>query len=120
MISDSASYPPVPGANPVLVCSTSFAPGFGSCITVCAPNRHTWTGFRRFIRFHGNRHPSGLDYTDVMSFLTDLASHQNVASSTQNQAQSAMLFLYREVFERELAFLDRVARAKTVRGFRWS
>ncbi|MGH7936353.1 MAG: phage integrase N-terminal SAM-like domain-containing protein, partial [Chthoniobacterales bacterium] len=67
---------------------------------------------RRFIRFHGNRHPSGLDHADVVRFLTYLASDLNVASSTQNQAQSALLFLYREVLERELPLLDGVARAK--------
>ena len=67
---------------------------------------------RRFIRFHGNRHPSVLDHDHVVDFLTHLATDLNVAASTQNQAQSALLFLYREVLERELPLLDGVARAK--------
>ena len=67
---------------------------------------------RRFVRFHGNRHPSALGHDEVVRFLTHLATELNVAASTQNQAQSALLFLYREVLERELPLLDGVARAK--------
>jgi integron integrase len=68
---------------------------------------------KRFIRFHGNRHPSELSTRDVEQFLTHLASDLNVAASTQNQAQSALLFLYREVLALELPRLDGVVRAKT-------
>ena len=68
---------------------------------------------KRFIRFHGNRHPSELSAGDVEQFLTHLASDLNVAASTQNQAQSALLFLYREVLALELPRLDGVVRAKT-------
>jgi integron integrase len=67
---------------------------------------------KRFIRFHGNRHPSELSAGDVEQFLTHLASDLNVAASTQNQAQSALLFLYREVLALELPRLDGVVRAK--------
>ena len=67
---------------------------------------------RRYIRFHGNRHPSGLDHTHVVRFLTHLACELDVASSTQNQAQSALLFLYREVLDCRLPLLDGVTRAK--------
>ncbi|HJU22846.1 MAG TPA: integron integrase [Casimicrobiaceae bacterium] len=67
---------------------------------------------RRFIRHNGNRHPSDLDHEDVVRFLTHLAADLNVASSTQNQAQSALLFLYREVLARELPLLAGIARAK--------
>ena len=67
---------------------------------------------RRFIRFHGNRHPSVLDHDHVVGFLTHLATNLNVAASTQNQAQSALLFLYREVLGRDLPLLDGIARAK--------
>jgi integron integrase len=67
---------------------------------------------KRFIRFHGNRHPSELSTRDVEQFLTHLASDLNVAASTQNQAQSALLFLYREVLALELPRLDGVVRAK--------
>ena len=67
---------------------------------------------RRYVRFHGNRHPSELGHGEVVAYLTHLATDLNVASSTQNQAQSALLFLYREVLERELPLLDGIARAK--------
>jgi integron integrase len=67
---------------------------------------------KRFIRFHGNRHPSALSASDVEHFLTHLATELNVAASTQNQAQSALLFLYREVLVHDLRWLDGVVRAK--------
>src|SRR6185312_4988372 len=68
---------------------------------------------RRFIKFNRNRHPVGLSSRDVEQFLTHLASVGHVAASTQNQAQSALLFLYREVLSRELPWLEGVVRAKT-------
>lgn len=67
---------------------------------------------RRYIRFHGNRHPLELSAAHVESFLTHLASERDVAASTQNQAQSALLFLYREVLARDLPWLDNVVRAR--------
>lgn len=67
---------------------------------------------KRFIRFHGNRHPSELSVSDVEQFLTHLAADLNVAASTQNQAQSALLFLYREALGQDLSWLDGVVRAK--------
>ena len=70
---------------------------------------------RRFIRFHGNRHPVELGAGDIERFLTSLAVDGNVAASTQNQAQSALLFLYREVLATELPWLDGVVRAKASR-----
>ena len=67
---------------------------------------------KRYIGFHHNRHPSALGSADVVRFLTHLAAERNVAASTQNQAQSALLFLYREVLATELPMLDGVTRAK--------
>ena len=52
---------------------------------------------RRYVLFHGKRHPSALGAAEVEAFLTHLAVEGNVAASTQNQAKSALLFLYREV-----------------------
>lgn len=52
---------------------------------------------RRYVRFHGTRHPRELDAAHVRAFLTHLARHSRVAASTQNQAMAAILFLYREV-----------------------
>src|SRR5450755_2160566 len=63
---------------------------------------------RRFILHSGKRHPRDLGATEVEAFLTHLAVAGRVAASTQNQAKSALLFLYREVLEEELPWLDKV------------
>jgi len=68
---------------------------------------------RRFIVFHGKRHPSALGAPDVEAFLTHLAVDCTVAAATQNQAKCALLFLYREVLGVELPWLDHVEKAKT-------
>ncbi len=67
---------------------------------------------RRFIRHSGMRHPRELGGAEVTAFLSALATHGNVAASTQNQALSAILFLYKEVLCIELPWLDEVRRAK--------
>jgi len=67
---------------------------------------------RRYILFHRKRHPSELSVTHVEAFLSFLAVERKVAASTQAQAKSALLFLYREVLEVELPWLDRVVSAK--------
>lgn len=67
---------------------------------------------KRFILFHGKRHPGELGATEVEAFLTHLAVDGNVASSTQNQALSALLFLYREVLGQDLPWMQEVVRAK--------
>ena len=66
---------------------------------------------RRFILFHGKQHPRNMGKSEVESFLTHLAVRRNVAPSTQSQALAALLFLYREVLEVELPWLDNVTRA---------
>src|SRR5207247_9836149 len=66
---------------------------------------------RRFILFHGKRHPRELGEREITEFLTDLAAHRHVAASTQNQALSALLFLYQQFFERKLGRLDGALRA---------
>ena len=67
----------------------------------------------RFIRFHRMRHPAEMAEAEMGEFLTDLARNGNVAASTQNQALSALLFLYREVLKQEIGWLQQVERAKT-------
>lgn len=67
---------------------------------------------RRFIYASGRRHPRDLDGAAVERFLSQLAVRGNVAAGTQNQALSAILFLYREVLKLELPWLDKVVRAK--------
>ena len=70
---------------------------------------------RRFIVFHGKRHPLNLGAAEVAAFLTHLAVQRDVAASTQNQAKSALLFLYRVVLGVELPWLDEVIGAKSPR-----
>jgi len=70
---------------------------------------------RRFIHFHGLRHPDEMGAIEVVEFLSDLAVRHRVAASTQNQALSALLFLYREVLGRELEGLDSAVRARAPR-----
>jgi integron integrase len=66
----------------------------------------------RFIRHFGKRHPREMGAVEVEAFLTHLAVAGNVAASTQNQAKAALLFLYREVLEVELPWLDGIESAK--------
>jgi len=67
---------------------------------------------RRYILFHGKRHPAEMGAPEVTRFLSSLAVQDKVAASTQNQALSALLFLYRHVLHQELPWLDDVVRAK--------
>lgn len=88
----------------------------GGSITAVGRRRPTSAGasvsYERFIYFHGKRHPSELGETEVTAFLNHLAVQCRVSASTQNQALSALLFLYREVLGLKLAWLDGVVRAK--------
>jgi len=67
---------------------------------------------KRFILFHGKRHPREMGAAEVERFLTHLAVEGRVAASTQNQALSALLFLYREVLKVDLPWLGEMTRAK--------
>lgn len=70
---------------------------------------------KRFILFHHKQHPSELGAPQVEAFLTHLAVDGNVAASTQNQARSALLFLYKEVLGVQLPWLDNVEQAQKPR-----
>lgn len=67
---------------------------------------------RRFIRFHGYRHPRELGEPEVAAFLTDLAVRSRVSPRTQNQALSALVFLYKWVLDRPLGEISGAVRAK--------
>jgi len=67
---------------------------------------------RRFILANGKRHPREMGAAEVTAFLTALALRDDVAASTQNQALSALLFLYRQVLGVELPWMETVVRAK--------
>jgi integron integrase len=67
---------------------------------------------RDYVRFHGLRHPAEMGAAEVEQFLSHLAVRRQVSASTQNQALSALLFLYKHVLRIELPWLDDVVRAK--------
>src|SRR6266852_9008792 len=67
---------------------------------------------KRFIYFSGRRHPAALGEAEVTRFLNHLAAERKVAASTQNQALSALLFLYKEVLGRDWGWFDDLVRAK--------
>lgn len=67
---------------------------------------------KRFIYFHNKRHPDEMGKKEIEAFLTHLAVDRQVAASTQNQALSAIFFLYKKVLGHELDWLDSVTRAK--------
>ena len=67
---------------------------------------------RRFILFHGRRHPAQMGGPEVEGFLSYLATERNVAAATQSQALAAVLFLYKHVLKTDLPWLDQVVRAK--------
>lgn len=70
---------------------------------------------RRFILSQGKRHPAEMGAAEITQFLTALAVRAWVAASTQNQALSALLFLYREVLGQQIPWLEDVVRAKRAR-----
>src|SRR5262249_15656227 len=67
---------------------------------------------KRFIIYHGKRHPGEMAEEEVAEFLSHLARDLNVAAATQNQALSALLFLYKEVLRHEIGWLEKVERAE--------
>jgi site-specific recombinase XerD len=67
---------------------------------------------RRFILFHGKRHSRDMAAGEVTAFLTYLANERNVSASIQNQAKSALLFLYKQALGIELPWLNEIVQAK--------
>jgi len=70
---------------------------------------------KRFIRFHQLRHPKDMGAAEISQFLTHLARIGNVSAATQNQALSALLFLYQQVLKQEVGWIEEVERAKRPR-----
>jgi integron integrase len=70
---------------------------------------------KRFVLFHNKRHPREMGATEIEQFLTHLALNENVAASTQNQALSAILFLYRDVLHQDLGNINAVRAKKPKR-----
>lgn len=71
-----------------------------------------WGWIMALCRHHRGRHPRELQPADIEDFLSHLATARNVSASTQNQALAAILFLYRDVYDTKLPWLDNVTRAK--------
>ena len=71
-----------------------------------------WHWIKRFILFHKKRHPNEMGEPEVSAFLSHLAVDKRVAASTQNQALSALLFLYKDVLKTPLDWIEGVQRAK--------
>ncbi|UCC73939.1 MAG: integron integrase [Gemmatimonadota bacterium] len=70
---------------------------------------------RRFVLFHGRRHPGDMGEAEIAQYLTSLAKERGVSSSTQSQAASALMFLYKNVLRRDVGWVENVARAKAPR-----
>src|SRR5438270_4294226 len=102
----------VPSTPPLAV-------GFRAAIRVrhysLRTERAYWYWIRKYLRFHGMKHPAQMGGAEVTAFLSYLADHENVAAATQSQALAALLFLYKSVLELELPWLDGVIRAKRPR-----
>src|SRR4051812_32444001 len=67
---------------------------------------------KRFILFHGKRHPVEMGAAEIKAFLSDLAVRLNVSASTQNQALNAIVFLYKRVLRKDLGDFSDTVRAK--------
>lgn len=67
---------------------------------------------KRYILYHNKRHPQEMGKKEIEGFLTYLATERQVAAATQNQAKAALQFLYKEVLEIQLPWLDEVEQAK--------
>ena len=83
-----------------------------ACHYSCRTEQSYCEWVKRFIYFHNIRHPSEMGEPEINSFLTSLAVQGRVSASTQNQALSALLFLYRHVLNREVGDLGDVIRAR--------
>lgn len=76
----------------------------------------TW--IKRFIIFHGKKHPLELDDQAINKYLSYLAVKQKVASSTQNQALCAILFFYKQVLQKDIGYVENIEWAKKPKGCR--
>jgi site-specific recombinase XerD len=90
-----------------------------SAVRVRHYSKHTEDAYaswvKRFLRYHGYRHPTAMGAAEINAYLTHLAVERRVSSSTQQQALAAILFLYRHVLEEDVALMDGVVRARRSR-----
>ena len=71
---------------------------------------------RRYVLFHRKRHPAEMGESEISAFLTHLAVERRVSASTQNQAFNALLFLYKQVLNRDVGLIQGVTRAVPPHG----
>jgi integron integrase len=119
VIQNAMSQVPDSSAHPVVAADgkeKKLAERFREAIRARHYSRRTektyWYWIRYFIFFHGKRHPSQLGGDEVSAFLSWLAIERDVAAATQNQALSALLFLYKHVLGQELPWLKDLIRAR--------
>jgi len=70
---------------------------------------------KRFILFHNKRHPKEMGTQEIKAFINDLANNHSVSSSTQNQALQAILFLYKNILEKEIEFINEINRTRRIK-----
>ena len=113
-------HPVIPSNAPDYASTQTRHPGLLEKVRECLRVRHyslrteeVYLGWiKRFVWFHGKRHPRDMGAAEVEAFLTDLAVKRKVSAATQNQALAALLFLYKEVLGIQLPWLDEMVRAK--------
>jgi integron integrase len=107
---------PALAASPAPTPAAKLLPSVRRALRVRHYSRRTEEAYvgwiRRFVRFHGLRHPAELGEREIAEFLTHLATDARVAASTQTQALSALLFLYRDILGRPFQELQGIVRAK--------
>jgi integron integrase len=109
-----------PGVTPVVAPAAPPKPKLLDQVRQAIRSRHlnynteqAYVGWiKRFIFFHKKRHPKEMAELEIGQFLSSLATDAHVAASTQNQALNALLFLYNEVLEQKVGFIQGVVRAK--------
>ena len=116
--SSDSSKSPDAGTNPRLI--ELFRAAMRSRHYSRRTEKSYWYWIRWFIRFHDMRHPALMGAGEVTAFLSWLATERDVAAATQNQALSALLFLYQKVLGQQLPCLSTIlVMMGTMSGSRW-
>jgi integron integrase len=108
--------PTVQGANSQGISFTDYVTELRKVLRVMHYSRRTEASYLewvdKYVKFHNDKHPALMGALEVQAYLSHLAVNRDVSPSTQNQARSAILFLYRNVFRIDLPWLDDTIRAK--------
>jgi integron integrase len=113
---DVIELPTSLNSQPQGIALTDYIAEFRKVLRVMHYSRRTETSYiewvEKYAGFHSNKHPALMGAHEVQAYLSHLAVNRDVSPSTQNQARSAILFLYRNVFRIDLPWLDDTVRAK--------